>query len=175
MAYLIAQILFWLLLAFLLGLLVGWLLWSRREADPECEKNLVAARRRIGELERELTEARAAKIAHAPVPGTAPVETEGAAASEVVGAPTAIEAEPEPDPEPEPERDDLKRISGIGPVIERQLGGIGITTYRQIARFTDEDIERVGTHIDFFPDRIRREGWVEQAADFHREKYDSEP
>ena len=77
--------------------------------------------------------------------------------------------------DPSPAYDDLKRISGIGATIERQLAEIGITTYRQIAHFTDEDIERVGAHIDFFPDRIRREGWVVQAAALHRETYGTQP
>ena len=47
-------------------------------------------------------------------------------------------------PEAAPAYDDLKRVSGIGPSIESQLAEIGVTTYRQIALFTDDDIERVG-------------------------------
>ncbi|MEL6615122.1 MAG: hypothetical protein AAFQ43_05260, partial [Bacteroidota bacterium] len=80
-----------------------------------------------------------------------------------------------PADDPSPAYDDLKRISGIGATIERQLAEIGITTYRQIAHFSDDDIERVGAHIDFFPDRIRREGWVVQAAALHRETYGTQP
>ena len=71
--------------------------------------------------------------------------------------------------------DDLQRISGIGPVIVSQLAELGVTTYRQIALFTDEDIERVGQHLDVFPDRVRREQWVAQAADLHRQTYGTQP
>ena len=71
--------------------------------------------------------------------------------------------------------DDLQRISGIGPVIVSQLAELGVTTYRQIARFTDEDIERVGQHLDVFPDRVRREDWVSQAARLHRQTYGTQP
>lgn len=110
--------------------------------------------------------------------GESAAQSEGAAADDE--APEAAGPDPfaaafPPADDPSPAYDDLKRISGIGATIERQLAEIGITTYRQIAHFTDEDIERVGAHIDFFPDRIRREGWVVQAAALHRETYGTQP
>ena len=37
--------------------------------------------------------------------------------------------------------DDLKLIVGVGPVIERMLYQMGIGTYRQIARWTERDID----------------------------------
>ncbi len=90
-------------------------------------------------------------------------------------APSPLPIAPEAERPTSPTYDDLKRISGIGPAIESRLAEIGITTYRQIAHFTDEDIERVGAHIDFFADRIRREGWVVQAAALHRQTYGTKP
>lgn len=87
-------------------------------------------------------------------------------------------SEPEtttPEPPPAPAYDDLQRISGIGPVIEQQLAELGVTTYRQIARFSEDDIERVGRHLDVFPDRVRREKWVQQAATLHRKTYGTQP
>ncbi|OZC01682.1 hypothetical protein [Rubricoccus marinus] len=89
--------------------------------------------------------------------------------------PAPLPLPPEEERAASPAYDDLKRISGIGPAIESQLAEIGITTYRQIALFTDEDIDRVGAHIDFFADRIRREGWVVQAAALHRQTYGTAP
>lgn len=59
--------------------------------------------------------------------------------------------------------DDLKRISGIGPAIERVLHANGITTFRQIAEWSEIDIDRVATQLGAFRDRIRREGWTDQA------------
>ena len=126
----------------------------------------------------------ASPVPTAPTPLAAPAASAAAEAAppapEAPAEPTAAAAPPPapeaPTPDPAPATyDDLKRISGIGPVIERQLSELGVTTYRQIARFTDEDIERVGQHIDFFPDRIRREGWVDQAAGLHREVYGTQP
>lgn len=60
-------------------------------------------------------------------------------------------------------RDDLKQISGIGKVIEQKLNEIGIYTFEQISRFTEEDIEKVTQVISFFPGRILRDDWVGQA------------
>lgn len=61
------------------------------------------------------------------------------------------------------EKDDLKKIKGIGPSIEKKLNAIGIYTYGQIANFTAEDEHMVGDTIAFFPGRIERDEWVKQA------------
>ena len=57
---------------------------------------------------------------------------------------------------------DLKRIRGIGVLIERRLNAMQIASYEQIANWTAEDIERVSRTLDF-KGRIERENWVEQA------------
>ncbi len=59
--------------------------------------------------------------------------------------------------------DDLKRISGIGPHLEGRLKAHGITTFRQIAQWSDSDIERISKELGPFAHRIRRDRWVEQA------------
>ncbi len=61
------------------------------------------------------------------------------------------------------EKDDLTRIEGIGPFIEKKLNGIGIYTYQQIARFDQAKIEQVTRDIQFFEGRIERDNWVGQA------------
>jgi predicted flap endonuclease-1-like 5' DNA nuclease len=58
--------------------------------------------------------------------------------------------------------DDLKRIRGIGVLIERKLNALGVTSYEDIANWTAADIDRVSQQLDF-KGRIQREGWVEQA------------
>jgi predicted flap endonuclease-1-like 5' DNA nuclease len=59
--------------------------------------------------------------------------------------------------------DNLKMIRGIGPHIEKMLKKAGITSYKQIASFNEEDIRLVSDAIGSFPRRISRELWVEQA------------
>lgn len=61
------------------------------------------------------------------------------------------------------EKDDLKKIKGIGASIEQKLNALGIYTFEQIANFTPEDENLVGDIIAFFPGRIERDEWVQQA------------
>lgn len=58
--------------------------------------------------------------------------------------------------------DDLTEIKGVGPAIQEQLRNMNITTFHQIASFTQEDMDRVNEALSF-PGRIEREDWVEQA------------
>ena len=60
------------------------------------------------------------------------------------------------------EVDDLKRIRGVGVLIEKRLNSLGIVSYNQIADWTTDDIDRVSSSLDF-KGRIERENWVEQA------------
>ncbi|GAB3990506.1 hypothetical protein GCM10028807_17820 [Spirosoma daeguense] len=69
------------------------------------------------------------------------------------------------------EADDLKDIVGIGPFLERKLHSLGIYTFRQVGNFTKEDIDKVNEIIEFFPGRIERDNWVEQAKDFYERKH----
>jgi predicted flap endonuclease-1-like 5' DNA nuclease len=71
--------------------------------------------------------------------------------------------------------DDLKLIVGIGPVIERMLYQLGIGTYRQIARWSERDIDEIDARLPEFPGRIRRDAWVAQARALHASKYGSPP
>lgn len=61
-------------------------------------------------------------------------------------------------------KDDLKKISGVGPVLEKKLNALGITTYEQIVNFSAEDIARVDEVLNF-KGRIERDNWVEQAKE----------
>ena len=71
--------------------------------------------------------------------------------------------------------DDLKLIVGIGPVIERMLYQLGIGTFRQIARWSEHDIDEIDARLPEFPGRIRRDAWVAQARALHASKYGSPP
>ncbi len=61
-----------------------------------------------------------------------------------------------------PATDDLKRIRGIGVVIEKKLQAMGVASYQQIAGWSAADIERVSEQLDF-KGRIERENWIAQA------------
>ncbi len=63
---------------------------------------------------------------------------------------------------PEGEPDDLKKISGVGPVLEKKLNDLGITKFAQVAAFTAEDIAKVDDALSF-KGRIERDDWLGQA------------
>jgi predicted flap endonuclease-1-like 5' DNA nuclease len=71
--------------------------------------------------------------------------------------------------------DDLKLIVGVGPVLERMLQQLGITTYRQIALWTEHDIDEFDAKLPEFPGRIRRDAWVTQARELHASKFGAPP
>lgn len=58
--------------------------------------------------------------------------------------------------------DDLKRIRGIGVLIEKKLNSLGITSYEQVANWSVTEVERISEILDF-KGRIERENWIEQA------------
>ena len=67
--------------------------------------------------------------------------------------------------------DDLKLIVGVGPVLERMLHTLGVTTFRQIAYWSERDIAEFDARLPEFPGRIARDQWVTQARALHQSKY----
>jgi predicted flap endonuclease-1-like 5' DNA nuclease len=89
------------------------------------------------------------------------VDLERDAPPPLLGAPTAP--------------DDLKLIVGVGPVLERMLQQLGIFTYRQIAHWSERDVDAFEARLPEFPGRIRRDAWVTQARALHQSKYGERP
>ncbi|HEX6114307.1 MAG TPA: hypothetical protein VFZ10_18565 [Geminicoccaceae bacterium] len=91
-------------------------------------------------------------------------EAPPAVARSVNGRPSAGSegAAPPPLPGPEGAPDDLQRINGIGPGIERTLHELGIYHFHQIAGFTPENVVWVDRRLRF-KGRIEREDWIGQA------------
>ncbi len=73
------------------------------------------------------------------------------------------------------EPDDLKLIVGVGPVLERMLHSLGVTTFRQIARWSDREVAEFDAKLPEFPGRIVRDQWVTQARALHHSKYGDAP
>ena len=67
--------------------------------------------------------------------------------------------------------DDLKLIVGIGPVLERMLYQLGVTSYRQIANWTEREIDEIDSRLPEFRGRVRRDAWVTQARALYQSKY----
>lgn len=134
---------------------------TRASRVRELEEAETGSRQRIARLEQELGDARAGSVSQGETgQKTTPPTTAGAApppSETVEGAP------PPSLPSPEGEPDDLKKISGIGPSIEKTLHELGIYHFRQIAAFTPDNIAWVNQRLRF-KGRIEREDWVGQAS-----------
>ena len=65
--------------------------------------------------------------------------------------------------------DDLKKLSGVGPALEKKLLAAGVTTFAQIAEWGADDIAEFDEKLSF-KGRIEREGWVDQAKAIVAEK-----
>ncbi len=67
------------------------------------------------------------------------------------------------------EADDLQRIKGVGPAIEKTLNRLGIYRFYQIAGMSEVEIDRVANELRGFRSRIYREDWIGQARMLQRE------
>lgn len=65
-------------------------------------------------------------------------------------------------------QDDLKVISGIGPVIETALNNHGIKSWEQLASLKSSEIKAIDETLGF-PGRINREQWAAQAKTLVRQ------
>ncbi|WP_419907949.1 50S ribosomal protein L21 [Hoeflea sp.] len=111
-------------------------------------------------------EAPKAKAAEKAKPAEQPKAAEKAKAAEKPkAAPKAKAAEDAPAAifsAPKGDADDLKKISGVGPVLEKKLHAFGVTQYAQIAAFTKDDIAKLDEALNF-KGRIERDDWIGQA------------
>ncbi len=225
MWWLAGEILLWMLLAALLGLLIGWLLWRRpgRVALEESESrgrrlesDLAEAELRSSRTESELrtevvkVESRSSRISELEVALDDMVaecerhghlveglrsRTEDLAAEldECRQARAVITAElsvaqdqlrEDPIADEFEHRmsalaasrdltyhDDLKEISGVGPMLEKMLNENGLRNFYQIAHLEDASIDALDARLKAFPGRIRRDDWVVQARVLHRDHY----
>lgn len=110
-----------------------------------------------------LIDAAPAAVKDAPAPPPTPTPT-----PTPTPPPTPAPA-PAPTPAPAPVAavgtgDDLSRIKGVGPKLVALLGDLGVTSYAQIAAWSDADVERIDAQLGRFKGRITRDQWIAQAA-----------
>ncbi len=60
--------------------------------------------------------------------------------------------------------DDLKKLSGVGPALEKKLLAGGVTSFAQIAAWSAEDVASVDAELAL-KGKIEKEGWIAQAKD----------
>ncbi len=154
MVWLAAQM--WILLALSLGLglLGGWWVWHRppNKMDEEADKELARLRSRIEESEAEKNKLRSQLLEYESQSEQEPAEDNNGAVD-----PILYESASDGNP------DDLKKIKGIGPQLEKLLNEMGIYYYHQIAAWTDNQAEKIDDKLRF-KGRILRDNWRAQAS-----------
>jgi len=93
------------------------------------------------------------------------------AAATAPKAPTAKAAAPKAKAAPAAasgEGDDLTQLSGVGPALLKKLNAAGITTFAQIAAWTEADVAEFDEKLSL-KGRIEREGWIAQAKELASE------
>ena len=128
-------------------------------AEAPLEQSLEETSEQAGEAKEEpAAEPEEAKAEQAPETKTEEAKANGADTGTAEAQAVAFKGLDAPDGE----ADDLKKISGVGPVLEEKLNSMGIFHYRQIAAFTPEDIAAVDDALKF-KGRIERDDWLAQA------------
>lgn len=94
--------------------------------------------------------AAAPKPAAAAEPAPAPAEGEGTKPAALSG-PRGGKA------------DDLKKIKGVGPKLEKTVNDLGYYHFDQIAAWTPHEVAWVDENLEGFKGRVSRDNWVEQA------------
>jgi predicted flap endonuclease-1-like 5' DNA nuclease len=167
MVHYLIELAIWMLAAYLIGCLLGWILRNLFGAKPVAQPIRVAA---------------------APAPVYTPPPAPRPAPMPVVAAPVAPMPILKPIPPPSPavvqvaavdsgkmerpkgiaaarggKADNLQRISGVGPKNEAILHKLGFFHFDQIAGWTAGQVSWVDDHLKF-NGRIKREEWIKQSG-----------
>ena len=156
-----------LILAVLLGIVIGWLMWRWRRRIVS-ETQWLILEQKVRTLEAENAELRAcderaldtcrddleaARARIAELEGQDDPEVNWQAGETSLGTPGAAH------------QDDLKVVNGIGPKMEELLNSFGIQSWEQLAWLTDDQVQTVDAALEEFPGRIERDEWVQQGKD----------
>lgn len=142
MTHYLIELAIWILIAFFLGCLIGYLL-----------RGMLGSRETVSRTPPALVE----------TPAPQPVAPAVAPVTEATAAPVLRMDRPRGLTEPRDGKpDNLQRISGIGPKNDKILQSLGFFHFDQIAAWTGEQVAWVDDHLRF-NGRITREKWIEQA------------
>jgi predicted flap endonuclease-1-like 5' DNA nuclease len=135
MSELFMEILVYLLIAGLIGFVVGWYVRGEYDKTPLEQKEEEPTEEVVEEV---------AEVIESEIEKEEEIKLLGEARSEG--------------------KDKLSTIKGIGPVLEDKLNKLGIYHFDQIAAWTVEQQAWIGKELQF-PKRVEREEWVNQAKE----------
>lgn len=165
MAYLLTQMFLYMLVALILGIILGWLIWGRNPSESVDNSDLIAERDRLkaeldacGRDRRDIqAKLEACNAARASLEGAAEAASATPAAAVVGTEPTRLSA-------PRGGKaDDLTQIKGVASVMEALLHKLGFYHFDQIANWTDTELAWVDENLEGFKGRASRDEWISQA------------
>lgn len=142
MKFLLLEIWIYLLVAFLLGAFMQWFFCCRGKSHDQQPADELPATAMPSATQSEVTTSAGLSASDKPV-----ISDDW--------RPITFDAAPD-------KVDELKRIKGIGAVIEVTLNELGIYQFQQIAQWSEDNITWVDNYLAF-PGRVKREDWVNQA------------
>lgn len=156
--FLLGEIWVLLLLAALLGLLAGWLIWGGRTVVVRDSKMQAEVDRLKSELEacqtfndvKALPKPERAEDLDFDEDGIFEGMNEGTRPEALAGPRDGIS-------------DDLKLIKGIGPQMEALCNKLGFYHFDQISSWTTDEVAWVDANLEGFRGRVTRDKWVRQA------------
>ncbi|HEX7874972.1 MAG TPA: hypothetical protein VF489_00150 [Sphingobium sp.] len=137
----------WLLIALLIVIGVVFLLGGRRKGSdiPSVQAPVAVERQETAPVAVERQEAAPVE----PVPVVAPTGEPIPASPAVASAPQTA--------------DDLLKLKGVGPKLNQLLIELGVSSYAQIAGWSDADIAAIDARLGNFKGRPVRDQWIDQA------------
>ena len=100
----------------------------------------------------------------APAPNAEPASAAAPAAPAPTPATSGAAAKPQGLSAPrEGGADDLKKIKGVGPKLEKLLNSMGYYHFDQIAAWGASEVAWVDENLEGFKGRVSRDNWVDQA------------
>lgn len=151
----------------LLVVFVVWWIWGR--SKPSARKreytDVLSEGAEKAARNNALIDAPSAAAMVTPPPVVIPSPGAGTLAGigEVVAAAATVEIADAAPAQSAASGDDLGRIKGVGPKLKALLTSLGVTSYAQVAAWTDEDIAKLDAQLGTFAGRAKRDNWVEQA------------
>ena len=180
--FLVSEMIVLIILAALLGLLVGWLIWGRRstrvvntgEADrlrrdlEACKAKHAEKDARIAVLEADIASgSNEASVTAAVVePAVMDAPLEGGVDYDGDGVVEGTNEGVKPETLAEArggQADDLKQIKGIGPKLEKLCNSLGFFHFDQIADWSADEEAWVDANLEGFKGRVSRDTWIAQA------------
>ena len=182
--FLVTEMIELLIIATLLGLIAGWLIWGRqhrptnsndalRQSVTRQQETLWACQAHLAETDTAL----AALQGDLDALNTALQDAlSSLQAVNLIGADDDVSEEVDERFKPtvlakprNGQPDDLKQILGIGPRLEQLCHALGVFHYDQIARWTEAEVAWMDANLNGFKGRVSRDHWVQQAKQLTRE------